>query len=137
MGEKYTDILERMKRAGNLKNDSKVAKALGVTPQALSNYKKRGRIPSNFILRFAELYGISVDWLLTGEGNMSRVLKVGEAVAEYGAGFNLSKKMSLTPEELIFIGKILKIVRTGDEGTATVLKWTVESFFKEVKSKES
>ncbi len=66
----YSDIIERMKQAGKLKNDSAVARVLGVTPQALSNYKKRGRMPTNLIIRFASLYELSVDWLLTGKGGM-------------------------------------------------------------------
>ena len=48
MGVKYSDTIERMRWAGKLKNDSAVARVLGVTPQALSNYKKRGRAPYRF-----------------------------------------------------------------------------------------
>jgi hypothetical protein len=67
----YTDITERMKMAGKLKNDSAVARELDVTPQALSNYKKRGHMPMNLVLKFATKYGLSMDWLLTGKGEPS------------------------------------------------------------------
>src|SRR3972149_2617009 len=70
MGVSYTDIIERMRWAGKLKNDSAVARVLGVTPQALSNYKKRGEMPTDLVLRFANIYGLSVDWLISGEGEM-------------------------------------------------------------------
>src|SRR4030065_344933 len=70
MGVSYSDIIERMRWAGKLKNDSAVARVLGVTPQALSNYKKRGEMPTDLVLRFANIYGLSVDWLISGEGEM-------------------------------------------------------------------
>src|SRR5574337_860433 len=72
MGVSYSEIIERMRWAGKLKNDSAVARVLGVTPQALSNYKKRGEMPTDLVLRFANIYGLSVDWLISGEGEMSK-----------------------------------------------------------------
>jgi len=48
------------------KNMSSLARLLGVTPQALSNYKKRGEMPSTLILKFAERTGTSVDELVKG-----------------------------------------------------------------------
>ena len=77
MGVSYSDIIERMRWAGKLKNDSAVARVLGVTPQALSNYKKRGEMPTDLVLRFANIYGLSVDWLISGEGEMYRPGKGG------------------------------------------------------------
>src|SRR3989304_7419895 len=62
----YSGIIERMKEAGKLKNESATARVLSVTPQALSNYKKRDRMPSHLVIKFASIYGLSVDWLLTG-----------------------------------------------------------------------
>ncbi len=43
MRVEYSDVLERMKKSANLKNDSRLARLLDVTPQALSNYKKEAR----------------------------------------------------------------------------------------------
>jgi len=72
MGVNYSDIIERMRWAGKLKNDSAVARVLGVTPQALSNYKKRGEMPTDLVLKFSNIYGLSVDWLISGEGDMQK-----------------------------------------------------------------
>ena len=74
MGVNYLEIIDRMRWAGKLKNDSAVARALGVTPQALSNYKKRGEMPTDLVLKFAGIYSLSVDWLISGEGEMYKTV---------------------------------------------------------------
>ena len=66
MGVSYCEVIERMKLHGKLKNDSSVARVLGVTPQALCNYKQKGEMPSKLVMRFAQTYKISVDWLVSG-----------------------------------------------------------------------
>ncbi len=73
MGVKYSDTIERMRWAGKLKNDSAVARRLGVTPQALSNYKKRGELPTDLVLRFSDIFSLSIDWLIRGEGGVYRL----------------------------------------------------------------
>lgn len=80
---RYKEIIERMKKAGSFKNDSVVARFLGVTPQALSNYKKREAMPYNLIFRFADKTGISLDWLVYGGDDMDRknVKKIREVVS--------------------------------------------------------
>ncbi|MBI5598921.1 MAG: helix-turn-helix domain-containing protein [Deltaproteobacteria bacterium] len=139
MSVKYTEVLERMKRSAGLKNDSKVARSLDVTPQALSNYKKRGKVPSDLILKFASIYGLSVDWLLTGEGRVKRegahVSAAREEASPYGAGTEgglsgIAGLAALTPEELVCVGKLLKAMRGLDRATVSVLKWTVDAFVK-------
>lgn len=65
----FPELIERMLFVGNLKNNSKLAEKLGITPQAISNYKKRSKMPSDLILKFGRLYGVSIDWLLSGQGN--------------------------------------------------------------------
>ncbi len=83
-------MIERMKAASGLPNESSIAKALDITPQAMSNFKKTtGEIPADRIIQFAVKFKVSVDWLLTGEGPMHREKqlvpeKVSEAPEEYG-----------------------------------------------------
>ncbi|GMR04914.1 MAG: hypothetical protein BMS9Abin23_0834 [Thermodesulfobacteriota bacterium] len=143
MGVSYPDIIERMRWAGKLKNDSAVARVLGVTPQALSNYKKRGEMPTDLVLRFADIYGLSVDWLITGKGDMYRLgyrpdeaeggyLIAAEKAASYGKegfqrGFDVG---TLSPDEIIYVGKLLKILRSSNKNTATAMKYTVDAFLK-------
>lgn len=147
MGVQFSEVIERMKRAANLKNDSRVARTLGVTPQAISNYKKRGAIPADLILRFAELYGLSVDWLVTGEGEPYRPgyegkvvppMSVAEGIAPYG-GYGkglkgLSDFVSLAPEEMIYVGKLIKVMREGDKSAVSVIKWSVDAFLKAIEA---
>ena len=84
MGVQYNETIDRMRWAGKLKNDSAIARALGVTPQAFSSYKKRGSIPSDLILKFASMIGLSVDWLITGDGEMYK--QGGAATGAQAAG---------------------------------------------------
>ncbi len=137
MSINYTDITERMKMVGKLKNDSAVARVLDVTPQALSNYKKRGRMPMSLVHKFATIHGLSMDWLLTGEGEpykpgMEGYPVAGEETALYGKE-ELSKATSFThlsPDEIIYVGKLLKILRGPNKSTVTALKCSIDAFLK-------
>lgn len=138
MGVNYADIIERMRWSGKLKNDSAVARALSVTPQALSNYKKRGEMPTDLVLRFSNIYGLSVDWLLSGEGDMYKPgaraggLSAAEETALYGkeAGKKGQDFAGLSPDELIYVGKLLKIIRGPNKSNAAAIKYTVDAFLK-------
>ncbi len=146
MGVNYSEIIERMRWAGKLKNDSAVARLLGVTPQALSNYKKRGEMPTDLVLKFANLFGLSVDWLITGHGQMQRPVK-GVATAERtglsaaeespaycGDTIEVYKKITdfaaLSPDEIICVGKLLKILRGHNTTAAKAIKLNVDALLK-------
>jgi hypothetical protein len=122
MGVSYMDVIDRMKCAGRLKNDSAVARALDITPQALSNYKKRGEMPSNLIIEFSERFGISIDWLVTGIGDVYRRVVAAEEGAQYGG-----KGDSIDPEEIIYIGKLLKVIRAEDKSHSSAVKNAIDS----------
>ena len=137
MGVSYSDIIERMRWAGKLKNDSAVARVLGVTPQALSNYKKRGEMPTDLVLRFANIYGLSVDWLISGEGEMYKPGKGYLIAAEEASAYGKEGKefrppdfASLSPDEIIYVGKLLKILRSSNKSTAAAIKYSVDAFLK-------
>lgn len=146
MTENYKEIFERMLKTGDFRNSSEMAKAMGVTPQAISNYKKKGELAAGFILKFAEAYDVSVDWLLSGEGersrprkgeNASRLCKVavvhdvsgerdrpGGRSAEPPGGRDLA---TLYPDEIIYVGKLLKILRAKDGFAADTLKSSIDA----------
>ena len=144
MGVSYSEIIERMRWAGKLKNDSAVARVLGVTPQALSNYKKRGEMPTDLVLRFSNIYGLSVDWLLTGDGEMYKVgrgaeygnrpyMMAAEETHSYGKDARYQKApdyAAMTADEIIYVGKLLKILRGPNKGTATAIRYSVDAFLK-------
>lgn len=123
MGVSYLEVIDRMKWAGRLKNDSAVARALDITPQALSNYKKRGEMPSNLIIEFSERFGISIDWLVIGTGD---VYRRGAAAAEEGAAY-LGKPESIDPDEIIYLGKLLKVIRAEDKSHSSTIKNAIDS----------
>ncbi len=126
-----------MKLAAGLKNNSELARVIEVTPQALSNYKKKGEIPSDLVLEFAKIFALSVNWLLTGEGEMlmtaargpgpgGRIPVEGPEGKEPMVPVMLS---ALSPEELIYVGKLLKILR-GKNESSEAIKNTVDAFLK-------
>jgi transcriptional regulator with XRE-family HTH domain len=79
MGLIFSTIVERMKLAAGLKNDSELARELNITPQALSNFKRKGEIPTDLVIQFADKFKLSVDWLRTGHGQV----ETREPEAEY------------------------------------------------------
>jgi len=68
----YLDILDRMKLATNTKSDTAFAQALRVRQSSVSGAKDRQRIPPAWAVQIALEYGVSMDWLMLGEGEMMR-----------------------------------------------------------------
>ena len=92
MGVLFTGTVDRMKSAAGLRSDTDLAKALDITPQAISNFKNKGEIPSDLVIQFAVKYKVSVDWLRSGEGEIKRgeraetLYSVAEPGVVYGTG---------------------------------------------------
>ncbi len=68
----FLAVLARLKIVTNAATDTALAKALGISPQTLSSWKIRDSIPYALCVSLARERGISLDWLLTGEGSMLR-----------------------------------------------------------------
>ena len=144
MGINYSEIIEKMRWAGKLKNDSAVARRLGVTPQALSNYKKRGEMPTNLVLKFSKMYDLSMDWLITGDGAAQRPGSADTGLANYpiageeitpyaesSPGIEKKSNMgTLDPDEIIYVGKLLKILRGENNSNKSAIKSTIDAFIK-------
>ena len=64
----FAAVLARMKLVTQSTTDSGLASALGVSPQTVSSWKGRDSIPYAICVDLAEKHGISLDWLLVGEG---------------------------------------------------------------------
>lgn len=62
------DAIERLKSGLNLSSDNALAELLGISKATLSNWKSRNSI--DIPLVFSKCERISIDWLLTGEGDM-------------------------------------------------------------------
>ncbi|HKK32567.1 MAG TPA: PAS domain-containing protein [Desulfomicrobiaceae bacterium] len=61
-------VLDRLKKASGTGTNRDLAEFLNVSPTAVSNAKKNGRIPPEWLISAGMRTGFSVDWLLTGVG---------------------------------------------------------------------
>lgn len=61
-------VIDRAKRALGLKSDLELAKAIDVPRETVASWKSRGSIPAKYLAYMAST-GLSIDWLLTGNGN--------------------------------------------------------------------
>lgn len=141
---KNRELLERMLVAGKLKNYSELARTVGLSPQAISNYKKKDEIPPRLIFKFAETYNISIDWLLTGVGDMYSKMSSSERVCTialvekaggkdngcYGSAMGLAV---LDTEEIVYVGKLLTILRSTGSVAAPAIKTNIDAFYMTVK----
>lgn len=65
-------VLERLALVLGTKTGNQLAEALGVSPQTISSWKSRESVPYAQCVDVASEKGVSLDWLLTGEGPMRR-----------------------------------------------------------------
>jgi len=142
MKSDFSEIMERMLKTGKLRNYSEIARRLGISPQAISNYKRRGEISPGIILKFAKTFGISVDWLLTGEGDVYQkeylYSKTTGGMGAYFAGTEKSEIHNagegpafLELEEVVYIGKLLKILRWPQRDAVQAIKLTIDAFYRD------
>jgi len=66
MTDSYSAIMERFKEIANLSKDSEVAEALGLSPQALSDRKRRSSVPYEQIVDYCREHGLDLNYVLTG-----------------------------------------------------------------------
>ena len=115
MENNYNTIKERMLEAAGFKNESELARSLKVTPQALSNYKKRGDMPSGLILKFASMRDLSLDWLVKGEGTprVDGLDPLDKGIEVYKEQLKNSRALlldhAIEPADIILAGYILTL----------------------------
>ncbi len=83
----FEQVWDRIKVGTGLSTQNDVAEALSITQPPISDAKKRGTFPAEWALKIASAYNLSTDWLMTGEGPMTRESRVAEA----GTGYNSAK----------------------------------------------
>lgn len=71
-GRDFIKIIDRIKNFKGLKSDISVAETLGMTQSTFAERKRRGSIPYEELIIFCDKEGISLNWLLTGEGEIKR-----------------------------------------------------------------
>ncbi len=60
------EVLDRLLQGTGLNKDAQLAELLGVTPQAVSQARRKGKVPEHWIMRLAVEYNLSLDWLFFG-----------------------------------------------------------------------
>ncbi|WP_419711645.1 helix-turn-helix domain-containing protein [Pseudomonas sp. NFX224] len=70
--KKSQAVLARLKQITGTKTDISLSSALQISPQTLSSWKGRDSTPYSLCVDIAQARGISLDWLLLGEGPMLR-----------------------------------------------------------------
>ena len=95
---KIDDILDRVKSYIKSDTDADIARALGVSPQSINNWRRRGTIPWGKICTFAQIHNLSYDWLLTGSESV-----------KYGNYGNLSVEI----KDACLL--LIEILQSGDE----------------------
>ena len=85
-----------MKKLGVTQKE--LAHLLGITQPAVSNYLK-GRIPPGpVLLKIARIGSVSLEWLLTGDGENKK--GVSDNKSSYTVGEQLAKRINQLPPEL-------------------------------------
>ncbi|GEM_PF-2462934 len=83
MAQDFNIILHNLTEFLNAKSDADIARGLGVTPQALYGFKKKGKFPHELLVNFSFKHKLSLDWLFTGKGpKYSTAGELHAAVAE-------------------------------------------------------
>lgn len=75
-------VLERLVLGLGLKNDSDLAKLLDTGASTISSWRKRDSVPFAICVDFAVERGLSLDWLLIGEGERFRGAGAGKLATE-------------------------------------------------------
>jgi len=65
---KFMDIINRIKSRENIRSDSKLADLLGLERTTFAERKRRKSIPYKELVIYCEQRGVSLHYLLTGEG---------------------------------------------------------------------
>lgn len=63
-------MLDRLQQAAGVKSDSALSRALFINRATLGNWRKRNSVPYSICVIFSVENGISLNWLLAGQGSM-------------------------------------------------------------------
>jgi hypothetical protein len=63
-------VLDRLQKALGVKSDSALSRLLGVNRATLGNWRTRDSVPYSICVNYSIDKGISLNWLLAGQGNM-------------------------------------------------------------------
>jgi hypothetical protein len=93
-------VLDRLQLAAGVSSDSALSRELGVNRATLGNWRNRDSVPYSICVAFAIKHGISLNWLLAGQGARSVDDRITETSAPSDQDANLSALFSeLNPDQ--------------------------------------
>jgi phage repressor protein C with HTH and peptisase S24 domain len=102
------DVIDRLKSVYKCKSDKELAETIGVAPSNVSQWKARNTTPYKEVCETSVNKGVSVNWLLTGQGEVreggAEYINVPEYKIEASAGHG-SLVEDETPSQYIAIKK--------------------------------
>ena len=66
----FSDMIARLMRALDARNDAELARALDISPQSVNGARRRGEVPPSWVQSCAEKTGCNAHWLFFGKGPM-------------------------------------------------------------------
>ncbi|HOT76524.1 MAG TPA: hypothetical protein PK467_12095 [Candidatus Wallbacteria bacterium] len=109
----FESIIKKLKKYSGEKTDAGIARALKVTPQALSGFKKNDKFPPELLIRYCVKNKLSIDWMF-GVEKRGRQASIGFE-SKLDSSVNALKKAvlnkggkKLTEEKLALIMKFMK-----------------------------
>ena len=64
----YSSAMERIRAVTGCETQRELGRFLGINQSAISDAKRRGTIPAEWLLTLLRGKGINPDWILTGKG---------------------------------------------------------------------
>ena len=68
----FDEVFSRIMDAVGTTKAVDVANALGISQQSISGAKSKAKIPEKWLSKISDKFGVSSDWLRTGDGEMKR-----------------------------------------------------------------
>ena len=82
---KFIDRIETLLEERNEKG-THLADSIGIKNQSFSDWKKRGTIPAaDIVLKIADYFNVSIDWLLTGKDKAGITPDESELLCKYNS----------------------------------------------------
>lgn len=75
----------RILKATGSSSDAELARKLGISPPSVTGAKQRRSIPLTWLKTVAEVYGASLDWLMTGKGKPQPLMALDKAMERRAA----------------------------------------------------
>lgn len=66
--DNFRESWKRIKDSTGIRTQKELAEALDITPQAVTEMKRKGRFPDNWGYKLSEIYKIDARWIIDGQG---------------------------------------------------------------------